>query len=45
MMLKWDIWSFGCICMEILAYSSPLFLSTSLTKQQRIIDKATYPDL
>lgn len=33
MMLKWDIWSFGCICLELLAYSSPVFLTTSLSRQ------------
>lgn len=36
-MLKWDIWSFGCIALEILLYSSPVFLATSTQKQLSMV--------
>jgi len=43
-MIRWDYWSFGCITAEILLYSSPLFLETSLFKQSRRIRQFMFAD-
>jgi len=36
--MKWDIWSFGCIATEVLLYNSPIFLSTSINSQIKMIN-------
>ena len=36
-MHKWDVWSFGCISLELMLFSSPAFLATSLPKQLKQI--------
>jgi uncharacterized protein YidB (DUF937 family) len=40
MMLKWDIWAFGCIALELVAYASPAFMSTSISGQLEAIGQA-----